>query len=128
MVGANGIDALVCVGEVDALEMVAHPGQVAQTSVVDAPVGQHPEQGREDVERAASCIGIKECRYHDIGTILVYCSVFGIEGAAHACSCRILYASVAVFDSPLIYVQVVLELLEGPAIVAVSCRAGAGKG
>ena len=121
MVGANSIDALIGMGKIDALEVVAHPRQIAETLIVDAPVGEHFQERREDVERSSSCIGLEESWHHNIGTILVDGSVFGVEGAAHACSLWIADASVLVFYALLIDTEVILELLKGLAIIAIAC-------
>ena len=114
--------------EVDALEVVTHPREVAQSFVVDAPVGQHLEDRGEDVERTAACVGIEEGWHHDVGAVLVDGTVLRIERAAHACSPRIVYALVSGFYALLVDVQVFLELLEGAAVVSVACRARACKG
>ena len=67
--------------DVDALEVVAEPGQLAQAAVAQCPVGQQVLQGREDVERVAANVGIcrEEGGHHDVGTVLVHAAVCGVE-------------------------------------------------
>ena len=60
-VGAHGIDALVGMAQVDALEMVAEPRQLSQTAIADGPVGEHVGNRGEDVEPGTSCgVGVEE--------------------------------------------------------------------
>ena len=70
-VTADGIDRLIGVVDVDALQMVADPGEFREAGVAHSPVGQHAGDGREDVERIACAHGIgrEEGRHEDIGAI-----------------------------------------------------------
>ena len=67
----DGEDALVAMVDVDALEKVPEGSQFAQSAVSDGPVGQHPGQRGEEVERLPTNVGVggNECRNEDIGTI-----------------------------------------------------------
>ena len=60
--------------QVDALEMIAYPGQLSQSAITDGPVGQQAREYGEDVERATSThgIGIEEGRYQHVGTIGIH--------------------------------------------------------
>ena len=40
--------------DVDALEVVAQPGQLGETRIAQRPVGQQTRDGWEDVERVAA--------------------------------------------------------------------------
>ena len=110
-------------GDVDRLEVVAEEGQGGESLVGKAPVGQHALQRGEDVERAlmriAADIGGEECGYHHIAGIEAYGAVFGIELAAHTRARRVVYIGVLGFDALLIDTEIVAELVEGLAAVAV---------
>ena len=61
-------------GDVNALEVVAYPWEVAKTFVGEAPVGEHTGDGGEDVERAggaAAAVCGEECGYHDVAAVAV---------------------------------------------------------
>lgn len=81
---AHGIDALVGVVDVDALEVLLEHLQLAQAAVGEAPVGQHREHRGEEIEAGgagiAAGVGGEEGRYHHIGRVLAHAAVGGVEG------------------------------------------------
>ena len=110
-------------GEGDVLQVVADPGEVGESLVAEGPVGEHARQGGEDVERrgdgVAAGVGSEEGRHHDVGAVFVHGSVGGVEGSAVAHACRVLGSHVLLFHASLYHIQVVLEVFERLALVAV---------
>ena len=80
----HGIDALVGVVDVDALEIFLEHLQLAQAAVGEAPVGQHRQHGGEETQAGgagiAARIGGEEGGYHHVGRVLAHAAVGGVEG------------------------------------------------
>ena len=107
---AHGIDALVGVVDVDALEVLLEHLQLAQSAVGEAPVGQHRQHGGEEAQARgigiAAGVGGQEGGYHHVGRVAAYAAVGGVEG--HACQ----GGSLGVYGSAVLALHTALHGLE----------------
>ena len=67
--------------DVETLEHILEPRQLCQSAVAQGPVGKDTPQGGEELQFVAghARICVYESRNHHVATVLVDCSVGGIE-------------------------------------------------
>ena len=118
--------------ELYALEMVAQEGQVGESLVCHTPVGKHLGQRWEYVETAsvgiATRVGCQEGRDHHVAAVLAHRSVLWVEGSRVPHITGIGGAAVALLDTLLIDVEILLELIEVLVVVSVVDIPIAGEG
>ena len=108
--------------DVHALEMLAEPRQLAESTVADGPVGQQARESREDAQTVTTHAGIagEEGGHHHVGRILVDTSVCGIERLAlHIGADRILQAIIELLNAVAIAIERCHELFEHFTLIAI---------